>query len=255
VENAGDASGGSGSLAYEWRRTGKSATTLSNSDAPTYALGSETTNYSTAGIYYFNRYAKDATCTGYAAVAAYGTYTLGVLSTGGPPAGSPASTKCVQCCYADEWKAWVDCYVTTAATSSVLWSGRDYQYYTTAVSDKDGKANTVAVMSGLGSEPIPTAASAFGLCAKLNNSSGWFLPAYEELYNMSTHSAATTDGNKLAGAGILKGDWHWASTEFVGNSGRYSGSNKTLATLVGTNGTLNNVGKTYAGYVRCAWRN
>jgi uncharacterized protein (TIGR02145 family) len=83
ITSTGDASGGSGSLAYEWRRTGKSATTLNNSDATTYALDSDNTNYSTAGTYYFNRYAKDATCNT-SWVAATGTYTLTVKGVNQP---------------------------------------------------------------------------------------------------------------------------------------------------------------------------
>jgi uncharacterized protein (TIGR02145 family) len=78
ITSTEDASGGSGNLAYEWRRTtGTSTTTLSGA-ASSYALSSDNTNYSTAGTYYFNRYAKDAACSNAVWVAAYGTYTLGV---------------------------------------------------------------------------------------------------------------------------------------------------------------------------------
>jgi uncharacterized protein (TIGR02145 family) len=80
--NTTAASGGSGNLAYEWRRSGSSNKTFKSSNAVTYALGSDATNYSTVGTYYFNRYVKDATCPNIAAVAAVGTYTLYVEATG-----------------------------------------------------------------------------------------------------------------------------------------------------------------------------
>jgi uncharacterized protein (TIGR02145 family) len=73
VQSAAPATGG-GSLTYQWRRTGKSSATLTGSDA-TYNLNNDASNYVTAGMYYFNRYAKDTLChTSW--VAASGTYTL-----------------------------------------------------------------------------------------------------------------------------------------------------------------------------------
>jgi uncharacterized protein (TIGR02145 family) len=83
VQNSSDASGGSGSFTYEWRRIGTSSKTLSNSNAVTYALNSDVTNYSIVGTYYFNRYAKDTACATAVWEAATGTYTLTVT----PPSG------------------------------------------------------------------------------------------------------------------------------------------------------------------------
>jgi uncharacterized protein (TIGR02145 family) len=78
ITNVTAATGGSGSITYQWRRTGTSSATLTGT-AATYNIGTDAANYSAAGTYYFNRYAKDATCNT-AFVAATGAYTLGVLS-------------------------------------------------------------------------------------------------------------------------------------------------------------------------------
>jgi uncharacterized protein (TIGR02145 family) len=80
VANLTAASGGSGNLSYQWRRTGTSSATLTGSDA-TYTLSDDVANYAAAGTYYFNRYAKDAICN-MAWMAATGTYTLTVESLG-----------------------------------------------------------------------------------------------------------------------------------------------------------------------------
>ena len=83
IENSSTASGGSDNLTYLWVRTGGTgAATLTGSNNATYALSADAANYATAGTYYFNRYAKDATCSNTAWVAASGTYTLGVEATG-----------------------------------------------------------------------------------------------------------------------------------------------------------------------------
>jgi uncharacterized protein (TIGR02145 family) len=74
--NGTAASGGSGSLTYEWRRTGTSTAILTGTGTA-YNLSSDAIgNYGSAGIYRFNRYAKDTKCAHIAPVAATGTYTL-----------------------------------------------------------------------------------------------------------------------------------------------------------------------------------
>jgi uncharacterized protein (TIGR02145 family) len=76
ITSSSDASGGDGNITYEWRRSGTSSATFSH-DASTYSIGSEASNYSTAGIYTFTRYAKDGTCnTDW--MASTGIYTLTV---------------------------------------------------------------------------------------------------------------------------------------------------------------------------------
>jgi uncharacterized protein (TIGR02145 family) len=76
VANATSASGGNGSITYQWRRSGSSAATLTGSNA-TYALNTDAANYSTAGTYNIKRYAKDGTCNT-AFTASIGQYTLTV---------------------------------------------------------------------------------------------------------------------------------------------------------------------------------
>jgi hypothetical protein len=76
IGNSSVASGGNGSITYQWRRSGTSSATLTGS-ASTYSIGSQSANYSTAGTYYFRRYAHDGLCNT-SWVASTGTYTLTV---------------------------------------------------------------------------------------------------------------------------------------------------------------------------------
>jgi hypothetical protein len=155
------------------------------------------------------------------------------------------TTLCPQCGY--NGSAWVDCYVTTNAVSTgAPWSGNGYTYYEDARSNKDGRANTAAIAS--------QGASAVQLCKDLGT--GWYLPAYEELYAMGS-GAANAASNNRAGAGILTDGYYWSSTELYQNGGRNSTSEtsyQTLAVLVTTYGDLLNRSKTTNYYVRCAWR-
>ena len=73
IGNTTSASGGSGSVTYQWRRTGTSSATLKGSSA-TYTIGSD--DYFTAGTYYFVRYARDATCSNAAWLQSANSYTL-----------------------------------------------------------------------------------------------------------------------------------------------------------------------------------
>jgi hypothetical protein len=76
VANASSATGGDGNITYQWRRSGTSSATL-NGIAATYALSAATSNYSTAGTYYFTRYAMDSACNS-AYSLSNGQYTLTV---------------------------------------------------------------------------------------------------------------------------------------------------------------------------------
>jgi hypothetical protein len=254
IANATAASGGSDNLTYLWRRTGTSSATLTGTTA-TYTLSSDAVgNYGTVGTYSFNRYAKDATCADIAPVAATGTYTL-YVERASPPGTTP-TTLCTQCCYTGS--TWVDCYVTTNAypfgntsNTGVVWSGNGSTFYSGASgsgSDKNGRVNTAAISS--------TGTTAVQLCKNLGT--GWYLPAYEELHAMSS-GAANASSNNRAGAGILKDNWHWSSTELYNNGGRASyndpgyGYRAVIWHANGSGGTGDKAGNAYL--VRCAWRN
>jgi hypothetical protein len=235
IQSATRASGGYGTITYQWRRTGTSSATLTGTTA-TYTLSSDAANYNTAGTYYFNRYAKAATCnTAY--VAATGTYTLYVVNC---PLGVSAKL-CTQCCWSGS--TWVDCCATTSAVSTIAPMSGYTTYYEDARSDKDGRANTAAITTY-------TASSAVGKCKALGT--GWYLPAYEELYNMRTGSSVAY-GNLLPGANFLPTGYHWSSTE-RDNVGRFSYSSHGEGVLVYYNGVLKNNGKTgnFSGW--CVWR-
>jgi hypothetical protein len=208
-------------------------------------------NYSTAGTYYFNRYAKDATCSNAAYLAAAGTYTLVV---------SPPVTLCSKCCYtSSSTVSPADCYVTTNAypfTSTATtrsWIGGGLDYVSTANSPFDGRANTNELKN------FRSTSGAVGICLSLGD--GWYLPAYEELENMSAGSHASyypysgchATGN-CPNLLATPADYYWSSTEYTSNKGRYSGSAQTSAVRVGTAGRLTTGGKTSTNYVRCAWR-
>ena len=78
IANNTDASGGDGTITYEWRRSGTSSATFSYSYT-TYPISNSASNYATAGTYYFTRYAKDGYCnTSFAQ--SNGLYTLTVAS-------------------------------------------------------------------------------------------------------------------------------------------------------------------------------
>jgi hypothetical protein len=215
ITNVAVATGGGGNPTYMWVRTGTSSATLTGSGT-TYSLSADAAgNYGTAGTYRFNRYARDETCT--RPVAAAGTYTLTV--------DSPSTlTLCTKCCYSGS--AWVDCHVTTHVypfntaftNTSVTWAGGSTYYYTGAKSDRNGRANTAAIT---GSTP----GSAVQICKDLGT--GWYLPAYEELYNMCNTSwrDALAPLNGLEGADLLDKPgigFYWASSEWYENRGRCS---------------------------------
>jgi uncharacterized protein (TIGR02145 family) len=73
IGNSSDASGGDGSITYEWRRSG---TPLTGSNSTSYSIDSDPDNYSTPGTYTFTRWAKDGACAYW--VASSGIYTLTV---------------------------------------------------------------------------------------------------------------------------------------------------------------------------------
>jgi hypothetical protein len=69
-------------IEYQWRRSGTSAATLSDSNTPDYDLSLNSDNYAMAGTYYFNRYAKNKAGNW---IPAEGTYTLTVDGAIAPP--------------------------------------------------------------------------------------------------------------------------------------------------------------------------
>jgi hypothetical protein len=169
---------------------------------------------------------------------------------------APPTTLCKQCCWDGAAATWVDCYVTTHAypfdnnttNTKVVWSGNGATYYDGARSDRNGSANTAAISS--------TGLSAVQLCKDLGT--GWYLPAYEELVNMSDGST-NAPLNGLSGAGLLTvpNASYWVSTELNNNGGRISTSGtgyQIYAVIVYTGGGLYGNSKTDDGYVRCARR-
>jgi hypothetical protein len=134
IANATSASGGDGNITYQWRRSGTSSATLTGS-AATYALNTDAANYSTAGAYYFTRYAKDGACNT-AFTASDGQYTLTVASIVEPPH-HPGTT--TYTCGAQTWSApvWIaacdkSSYLdsdTNPACRSYIWNNTKYFFY------------------------------------------------------------------------------------------------------------------------------
>jgi hypothetical protein len=131
--NATAASGGNGSITYEWRRSGTSSATLTSSNSSGYTISSDATNYSTAGTYYFNRYAKDGACNT-TFTASNGTYTLTVARSTPPSAGTNTYT-----CGTQTWSEPIKiaaCDKPSFTNSvgvpecrSYTWNGIKYFYY------------------------------------------------------------------------------------------------------------------------------
>jgi hypothetical protein len=253
IDNITAADGGNGVITYQWRRSGDSNATLTG-NAATYTIGTDATNYSTAGTYYFNRYAHDGACST-TFVAATGTYTLYVI---GPPGASP-TTLCTQCCWDGDAVdpsagTWVNCYVTGILDDAAQWSGDNDTFYPGASgpgSDKNGRRNTAAISSST------TTVNAVQVCKDLGT--GWYLPAYEELVNMSYGlNSSTLPLNNLSGAKLLMTNrYHWSSTESSGNEGRYEsnpGNQIGFAVKVYYYGTMTRYFKSNKDGFLCVWR-
>jgi hypothetical protein len=147
----------------------------------------------------------------------------------------------------------VDCYVTTDAVStSAQWIGNSNQTYFGGASgtgsDKNGRENFNAITASASNY---TSSSAVGLCKALGD--GWYLPAYEELFAMTSAGPAVASNNRQ-GASILSAT-AWSSTENSGNNGRYGSSAPEAAVLVTSAGGLTANYKAANASVWCAWRN
>jgi hypothetical protein len=159
---------------------------------------------------------------------------------------------CTQCCY--NGAAWVNCYVTTNPVSTYTqWIGNDNTtYFDGARSAKNGRANFTAITS---SSVTIAENSAVGLCKSLG--AGWYLPAYEELYAMSSTPTASTTSNNRVGAGILTSGTNRSSTEYELNDGHYSGKGTgttyyTHTMNIWSTGAGQGEGKAAYKPVRCA---
>jgi hypothetical protein len=165
------------------------------------------------------------------------------------------ATACTQCLW--NGSAWVDGYVTNDDfTPTAGWSGNGNAYYS-ATSDKDGRANTAKITDAKDG-------SAIKHCTDLG--AGWYLPAYEELFNIGV-GAPQWGGlmgsplNGLAGANLLTigDDFYLTSTEFQGQTGRYNGpvavagQDDQMVIKVSKNGETLNAYKENQP-TRCVWR-
>jgi hypothetical protein len=237
--------------------TASNATTIYHTGSLPADVSSSVTNNTTLNIYG----TPSAMGTfGYTVASSHTNGCVSAVATGTITVTIP-TTLCTQCCW--NGSTWVDCYVTTNAypfdntsiNTPVVWSGNSTTFYSGASglhSDKNGRVNTDAISS------TSTAESAVGVCKALGT--GWYLPAYEELYAMSS-GAANAASNNRAGANLLAmpSGYYWSSTEHYNNGGRDSNSDTSYqsnAVLVYTNGGLSGNFKSGAYYyVRCAWRN
>jgi hypothetical protein len=213
-----------------------------------YAVGSSYTISGTPTIIGTFNYSLTAVVGGCTRTVAGGTVKV-VCETNVTP-GSVPVTLCTKCCY--NGSAWVDCNVTTYAypfdnpcvDTQVSWMGGDATYYSDACSDKNGRTNTAAITGSKGT-------SAVQICKNLG--AGWYLPAYEELVNMSS-GYQYSPLNGLAGADLLSPSWHWSSSEFYHNGGRSTTSQwySDRAVLCAPNGYISWVFKTDSLGTRCA---
>jgi hypothetical protein len=169
------------------------------------------------------------------------------------------TTPCTKCLW--NGSAWVDGYVTNddfipTDADNFGWSGNGAAYYS-ATSDKDGRANTAKITDAKDG-------SAVKHCTDLGT--GWYLPAYEELFNIGAGTPAWgglmgSPLNGLAGANLLTSpdDFYLTSTEFQGQTGRYNGpvavpgEDDQMVIKVSKNGETLNAYKQNQP-TRCVWR-
>jgi hypothetical protein len=172
------------------------------------------------------------------------------------------ATLCEECLWSGS--TWVNGYVTTTdftPTTEGEWSGYDNDYYPGATSDKDGRANTAAITDA-------KAGSAIKHCQDLG--AGWYLPAYEELFNISAGSSSwghlgngVIPLNNRFGANLLTNDQDYlTSTEVWGETGRYNDpvtNNLSEADQKARVVKMKFSGEAFNGFkeilsVRCVWR-
>jgi uncharacterized protein (TIGR02145 family) len=200
--NATAASGGDGSITYEWRRSGTSSKTLTSSNTSGYTINSDATNYNTAGTYYFTRYAKDGAChTTF--TASDGTYTLTVAIPTPPSAGTKTYT-----CGTQTWSEPVKIaacaqssftnHYTTPYCRSYTYNGINYFYYNWAYVN----ANKGTMCPSPWHVPTITEFSALLSCLG-NSTNGVYYPE------------SSTWGGALAGSA------DWSTMYQVGSYGPY----------------------------------
>jgi hypothetical protein len=275
------ATGGSGSYTYQWVRTktkGGTPAAHANTQA-TYTIVEA--DFNTAGTYRFTRRVKDAVCTNTSYVTAANNYTLYI---------APATTYCELCCwngpasYAGT-NTWVSCTVTaqpypfhnsaTPTITGVTWLDGTYTHHypgaAATYSDVDGRRNTDVILLD-----ASASVSAAQVCRDLG--ADWYLPAFEELINMSAGTfvgSTVTAGvsstysylpmNSLSGAKLLAPPppespgtiaYYWSSTEenSHGRRGRVTGLHNDQAILIGHNGGVYSATKRYGYRVYCVRR-
>jgi hypothetical protein len=188
-----------------------------------------------------------------------------------------AATLCEKCL----WDAtannnaggWVDGYVSAWVAKNEgdggQWSGQGLTHYPGATSDKDGRANTAAIADA-------TPKSLVMICKSMGE--GWYLPAYEELYNMMCNTdnlnwwintGSRTGGlNGLSFACLLdKDDWYASSSEYylgagvattddntTPDAGQGDATNGGKVVQVNKKGGVNAVRKDWIGGSVCVWR-
>jgi hypothetical protein len=142
VANATAASGGYGTISYQWRRSGSSAATLTGSSV-TYALNTDASNYGSVGNYYFNRYAKDATCNT-TFTASSGQYTLTVAEMT-PPGSGTYTYKCGTKTWSGPVKTGAGCTLKTSISGisapEYFIDGTYLQYFYNYLCVRDYAAN------------------------------------------------------------------------------------------------------------------
>jgi hypothetical protein len=177
------------------------------------------------------------------------------------------ATACTECLWSGS--TWVNGYVTDSIVTpagALSWDGTGWDAWIAhgATSDKDGRANTAKIDAQAG--------SAVQYCKDLG--AGWYLPAYEELFNISVGVPRWNDFvdarplNNRSGAGLLNlalSGAVYSSTEYKGSVGRFlttTGSNTNYpypahpaatAIAVTTHGEMYNEYKNNHAFV-CVWR-
>ena len=107
----------------------------------------------------------------------------------------------------------------------------------------DGKANTIAIVSALGSGTDYAAGYCNSLTEGGKSTGVWFLPSLRELYMLYANKTIVNEGITAAGGATITSGYHWSSTE-------YSSYNARILNM--SSGNVNNNNKSNTNnYVRC----
>ena len=114
-------------------------------------------------------------------------------------------------------KLWADGYEDVSCLTN-------YSSSSTAMTDMNGKTNTMCLVNYSGSYSYPAAeyCNTFSAVSNGKGSSGWYLPAAGELYSMSFSYGAINLGLQKLSKTQISSSYYWSSSEYSYGNGSYA---------------------------------